>query len=364
MCAKVSVIILEVLGMKRIILILTMLLGASPSYASDAPDDSWTFSFGFENDLFANTDRFYTNGIKLNWISPELEWFEDLHWIKQDAVLSNAVKRFINLLPFSSEPKRQRQFSFSLGQKMFTPANISSYALQTNDRPYAGWLYGDIAFHSKTQKRLDTFELQAGLIGELSLAEQAQDLIHSMRDIDKANGWDNQLENELGIAFIYDHKQRLIRRRDITSTLGYDAIVHAGGSVGNVFTNLNAGGEIRFGWNVPSDFGSALIRPAGNTNAPSDSQDPRYQSGQDSFSLYFFAGTNARWVIRDIFLDGNTFSNSHSVDKESWVGEWVLGGSMVLRKVKLSYAQVFRSKEFSQQNSGQSFGSISISYTY
>src|SRR3990172_786651 len=34
-----------------------------------------TFSILFENDLFADTDRHYTNGIKLSWMSRDLRQF-------------------------------------------------------------------------------------------------------------------------------------------------------------------------------------------------------------------------------------------------------------------------------------------------
>ncbi len=341
-----------------------LLLFSAPVFANKPPHESWTFSFGFENDLFADTDRFYTNGIKLNWISPELEWFEDLNWFKNESFLSQQARNFINILPFSDDPERQRHLSFSIGQKIFTPSDITRRDLIVTDRPYAGWLYGDIAFHSKNQRRLDTFEVQLGLIGDSSLGEQAQNLVHSVRSINKANGWDNQLNNEPGLALIYDRKQRLIRRTDFLDLFGFDAIVHSGGAVGNVFTHLTTGAEVRIGWNLPTDFGSALIRPAGNTNAPTDANDPRYQYGKSALSFYLFTAANGRWVLRDIFLDGNTFSDSHSVDKKSLVGEVIVGASFVLKNVKLSYAQVFRSKEFDGQASGQSFGSVSISYTY
>ena len=337
---------------------------STPALADKPPHESWTFSLGYENDLFADTDRFYTNGIQLNWISPELKWFEDLEWFKQDTFLGQQARNFINILPFSDDPDRQRHLSFSLGQKMFTPQDVVSRNLVVNERPYAGWLYGDVAFYSKNQRRLDSFEIQLGFIGDFSLAQEAQDLVHSIRGIDKANGWDNQLDTEVGLALIYDRKQRLIRRTDIVGMFGFDTIIHGGVALGNVFTNLTSGAEFRFGWNIPTDFGSALIRPAGNTNAPTDATDPRYQQGKNALSFYVFAATNGRWVLRDIFLDGNTFSDSHSVDKKSLVGEFVLGSSFVIKNIKLSYAQVFRSKEYKGQSNGQSFGSISLSYTY
>ena len=143
-----------------------------------------------------------------------------------------------------------------------------------------------------------------------------------------------------------------------------DFIVHAGGAAGTVFSHVSAGMEFRIGWNLPTDFGTALIRPAGDTNAPSDTGDPRYQRGGQGFSFHLFGGTSGRLVFRDIFLDGNTFSDSHNVDKKLIVGDFVMGASLIYKKFKLSYAQVLRTKEFDGQASGQNFGSISLSFTY
>ena len=49
---------------------------------------------------------------------------------------------------------------------------------------------------------------------------------------------------------------------------GWDAISHYGGAIGNLETKANAGGEVRFGWKLPDDFGSTPLRPAGENTAP------------------------------------------------------------------------------------------------
>ena len=349
-------------------LLVCMLVSVFPCRAiADAqkpPHESWTFTLHLENDLFASTDRFYTNGVKASWISPELKWFEDLPWMKKPGILQSSLHTFIDLLPFSEDESRQRNMAFSVGQKMYTPEDISRRDLLVDDRPYGGWLYGSAAFHTKTYRRLDTFEIQMGLTGDFSLAEQAQDFVHDLRGIAKANGWDNQIDTELGFAFIYDRKQRLIPRHDFHKQWGIDLIAHAGLAAGTVFSHVNSGIEFRLGWNLPTDFGTALIRPAGDTNAPADTKDARYRPDGRGFSFLVFGSTSGRYVFRDIFLDGNTFSDSHSIGKQEWVGEFVVGASLIYRKFKLSYAQVLRSREFDGQGSGQNFGSISLSYTY
>lgn len=343
---------------------LSVTVAAQDDAGPPPPAESWTFTLRFENDLFNRTDRFYTNGIKLNWISPELQWFEDLPLFREEGLAQDLLRQFAIVLPFNDDKTRQRNFSLSIGQMMYTPRDTVSYVLVENDRPYAGWLYASAAFHSRNYRVLDSFEIQGGLTGKWSLAEQAQDFIHSIRGIPKANGWDNQIRTEPGLALVYERKYRLVPRIDFSRRWKADAIVHAGAALGNVYTYANVGAELRFGWNLPTDFGTGLIRPGGDTNAPADTKDVRYSIDLNAYSAYLFMAVSGRMVGHDIFLDGNTFKSSHSVDKEPFAGDLVVGASWVYRKFKLSYAHVFRSNEFEGQPGGLGFGSVSVSYTY
>jgi lipid A 3-O-deacylase len=87
------------------------------------------------------------------------------------------------------------------------------------------------------------------------------------------------------------------------------------------------------------------------------------RSGQ-AHGFYVFAAVTGRAIGRDIFLDGNTFRDSHSVDKETLVGHLILEGSMVYRRFKLSYADVFRTREFEGQGDKHEYGSIILSMTF
>ena len=333
----------------KVLLAMCLTLALNPVQAARPPAESWTFTFRLENDLFANTDRLYTNGIKLSWISPDMDYFRDLDWLKKNTEFRKWSNRIIEILPFSKDTGMQRNIALSIGQKMFTPTDIERVDLIPDDRPYAGWLYGSVAFHNKNDRILNTIEIEGGLLGDWSLAQETQDFIHGLRGINKARGWDNQVDNEFAIALIYDRKTRLIRRTDFSGLWGVDLITHYGGAVGTVFTHLDAGFELRLGWNLPTDFGTALIRPAGDTNAPADTGDPRYNPSGTGFSVHVFAATTGRLVIRDIFLDGNTFSSSHNVDKKLLVGDFVIGASLVYKKIKISYAQVLRTAEFEER---------------
>ena len=352
------------MNLRKILFYLILYAAAPATLAQEPPSESWTFTVRFENDLFNSTDRFYTNGIKLNWISPELDWFEDLNWMQQPGTFQDIAREIFSLLPYHHDESRQGNFALSIGQMMYTPNDTSASELIPTDRPYAGWLYGSMAFHSKNYRVLDSFEIQAGFTGKWSLAKQAQDLVHSVRGIPKANGWTNQIKTEPGLVLVYDHKYRLVPHLKLAGRWGADAIINAGGTVGNISTYVNGGIEIRAGWDLPADFGSALIRPGGDTNAPVDTNDVRYRDDFRSFSAHLFAATTARFVVRDIFLDGNTFRHSHDVDKNTVVADLVIGISAVYGKFKLSYAHVIRTKEFNGEPGGHDFGSISLSFTY
>lgn len=315
-----------------------------------------TFTLLFENDLFGDTDARYTNGIQIGWVSPDLQHYRDSDKLPEWAA------RWVDRLHVFDRGGRQRNIAFVLGQKMFTPVDIASRELIPDDRPYAGWLYFGAAFHSKDYHILDTMEVQVGMVGPASLAEQAQDLVHELRGIPKAQGWDNQLDNEPGLALIYERKWRAFRRR-LLARFEFDAITHVGATLGNIYTFANAGVEARLGWNLPTDFGTSLIRPGGEANAPSTGSDARLAKST-AFSIHGYAAVTGRLVGRDIFLDGNTFSDSHDVDKKLVVGDLLAGIAVTWHRWKLSYAQVFRTKEFDGQPDNHEFGSISLSYTF
>ena len=199
------------------------------------------------------------------------------------------------------------------------------------------------------------------MIGSASLAETTQKFVHDIRDLPEPQGWGHQLENEPGFVIYYERKWRAFRA-GLIQQVEYDLITHLGAAVGNVTNYAAAGAEFRLGWNLPLDFGTSLIRPGGDANAPSAQIDRAGASR--GFGIYGFVALGGRVVGRNIFLDGNTFADSHSVDKKRIVDDLVLGASIVFRAVRLSYAQVFRSAEFDERHRRHNFGSVSLSVSF
>lgn len=319
--------------------------------------DSKTFSFYLENDTFARTDRHYTSGLRLTWISPDLTYY------LEHPRLPEWSHPLIDRLPFIHEPGYQRAIYLSIGQKIFTPEDTHRSDLIEEDRPYAGLAYFAIGFQSKNTVHMDTLEFDLGVVGQHSYAEDAQTQIHEWIDSPVPRGWDNQLDDELVGGIVYMHKNKLMQS-GLGNGFKVDVITHIGGGLGNIKTYVNAGAQFRVGWNLPNDYGTFLIRPGCECNVPIDEGDPRFFPPHRRFGIHAFTAIDTIAVFHDILLDGNTFQESHSVDKKLFTADIIAGFSFIFSRFKMSYAYVCRTKEFENQQKGNIFGTITISFTY
>ena len=325
----------------------------TPGTAWGEDVNPWSHSLYFENDLFTGTDSNYTNGVKYVLISPDLS--------PKAKKMGNIPKKalgYIHKIPFirNTPAQTSHKVEFAFGQNMYTPSDISVHELIENDRPYAGWTYFATAYHNKSDLSphrfvMDTVELQVGIIGPASLAEESQKFIHKLRDIGMPKGWDHQLSNEPGVVMAWERKWLY---HPVEQGFGWDTIFHSGFTLGNVSTYVNGGVEFRLGWNIPKTFGVSLIRPGGSTRM-NQSQHP---------GVYLLGAVDGRWVARDIFLDGNTFTDSHSVDKKKFVGDFALGLAFNYNKFMITLTQVLRTRRFEGQSAGHSFGAVSVSWFF
>ncbi len=315
-----------------------------------------TLSFYFENDLFTGTDRYYTNGVKLSWTSADLEKFADTPY-------ASPLLPLIRRIPYINSPYFQKNLAYSLGQNIYTPDNTEATERLEGDRPYAGWLYLGFGFVWKNAQVRNTLALNIGVVGSWSLAEEAQRLVHETRDLAVPQGWDNQLHNELGVVAVYERTWRFpLRERRVG--LNWELLPHAGAAVGNVATYANLGGEFRLGFNLPDDFGTGTIGPGATTSTPVERGFAAQRAERFDVGLYLFARADGRAVARNIFIDGNTFGGSPSADRKPLVADLSVGASLNLQSTKVTYALIYRTKEFEAQEEGQMFGSISFNFAF
>lgn len=290
-----------------------------------------------ENDVFADTDRYYTSGIKFGGGLP-LDWLN-----------SPATHVLDNLLDLKGSEVRVGAF---IGQNLYTPRDIRNAAPQPGDRPWAAWLYlGGVAQRAKDD-RLDSVEVDVGMIGPAALGEPVQRTLHRLIDSPRPMGWENQLANEPAFQIAYLAKRRF--------RYGWvDVIPHGGATLGTVTNLVRVGGIARVGLGM-TGFGPDTIEPGGamlqNMRAIAD-------PGRASWELYGFVGIDHRWVAQSIFLDGGVFRDGPSVDRRPHVMDYTTGISFRMGALRASFQRVRRSEEFrvpGRRSERQSFGSLNV----
>lgn len=306
------------------------------------------FQLYIENDSFGRgTDRYYTNGIKLGG------------GVSAEPIIERIFKRPAEtVLQSITDNRGNLQFGLFLGQNLYTPKNITIAAAQPLDRPWAAWLYLGGVAQNVEGDRLQTVELDLGMVGPLALGKFVQTHWHRIVAADEPKGWHNQIRGEPGLLLAYLEKWRY------GPVTGVQAVPHFGVTVGNVMTLARAGGIVRAGYNM-SGFGPDTIEPGGAMLQRTRLLDDGAARAKPEW--YVFAGADARLVARNIFLDGNSFRNSASVDRRVFVYDVKAGLSLRLAPLRVSITHVRRSAEFATPaGSGgtQRFQSFNVSWEF
>lgn len=303
-------------------------------------------SFYWENDgtfvnLVDNTDRYYTNGsgIELS-IDPDI-----------------AGDLAQQLAPSSDWKDPKFGLGFAIKQMIFTGVDITDPNPTTDDHPYGGYLYFAFSFQRADDHKHDHFELDLGVVGERSQAEATQRFVHNAYpDQDTPEGWDHQLANELAVNFTFERTWKT--QRGEVQGIEFEMLPAIGFDLGNVYTRARGRVTLRLGHNLPDDFGPASLlghkdHTVNNAN---------WGEGKWSFYLYTTVGIDA--VARNIFLDGNTFATSRSVDSETFVAQATLGVVTRYKNFYLGWSQTIQTEEFETQEDAQTWGSLAFGWSF
>lgn len=349
-------------------IILATLFLAPCMNAEENPWKPWGnghLTFYLDNDLFAGADGNYTNGARLSWVSGE-------NSAAQANFLQRGIQKlngdlhswevFRDLWGFKNPDKVRYQYGVALTQLIYTPDDFLALEAPDGQRPYAGWTGLGFSVHTKDDRALNSVELVFGVIGPHSYAETTQDFVHSVRDIDKFNGWDSQIPDELTANIYFMQRRRLpFLESGDHSQFSIDGNSEVGMSLGNFRTDLRLGFLTRIGWNLPVEFSDPRLSETANTQRLFTS------SGDEGshWSVYFVGGGRVNLVGHDATLDGPVFRDFDTGVSSKWlVGEVYAGMGVRYQSWEVSYMHTFRTREFSGQEASTSFGSVAIRYEF
>ncbi|MCB9982205.1 MAG: lipid A deacylase LpxR family protein [Rhodospirillales bacterium] len=300
-------------------------------------------SLAVENDsIGGGTDRFYTSGVRASWFNV-------------NTPVPPMIDEIADRIP-TFDLNETTSTLFTLGQNIYTPEDIRIRTNQDNDRPWAAFLYGSVGLATIENNHIDELEVTLGVVGPEALGEQAQKFIHRhVTDSSIPQGWDNQLDFEPGLILSGQRRWPDALYADIGEDFRFSIQPNVNFSLGNVYSYLGSGLTFTFG---PYQDRFQDTPPRVRPSMPGTGF---FEVPDQGWSWYLFAGLDGRLVGRNIFLDGNTFSDSHSVDKKYLVGDASAGVAFTLGDYRLSYAINTRSKEFDDQDGNSVYGSMTLS---
>ncbi len=184
----------------------------------------------FDNDIFNNTDYYFTNGAQISLITP-------------------LAKRtpLIHILP----KLRNRQVDiggFSITQNIYTPTNPDVSDVMDGDRPFSSYLtLGQFRESYNFSRNLSIkSSLNIGVLGPAALGDYVQSSIHEIEPI----GWDNQIQNSLVLNYHLQIEKGLFSNPNLEVNLVGKA------DIGTLYNRGGGGLNIRLGSFTPVYWGS------------------------------------------------------------------------------------------------------------
>ncbi len=227
------------------------------------------------NDIFFQTDRYYTNGVQIEYHSQHF---------------GNSG---ISKLLFDPLVESAPIYSLLLTHEIYTPRNVLGDPVRT-DRPYAGVLLIGLkaAFYDKDHQFVLSSTIQAGLLGRYAGGQFVQNGIHVLLPASEPiPGWTYQIQQDMLLSYLVDYQKLLIDG----GKFQMDAL--AATSLGLPLTDFSGGIRLRYGQG--EDYFS-----------------PNYLLAADGMQYNFFAEASTRYVVYDATLQGGAFNRKspHTIE--------------------------------------------------
>lgn len=283
------------------------------------------FRFYYDNDFFTKTDYYYSQGVTLEYVHPELK--------------KNPVTK---LLLKAKNSDTHYGISFNLFG--YTPTSITKSEILYGDRPYASAMsvkFFAAGSDSIRQQRIAS-SLSIGILGPAAQGEQIQTGIHRWLKNRLPQGWQHQIKNDIIINYQLNYEKKIFQ-------------------AGNYFL-LNAAAEARLG-TVHDRLSSGINFMAGHFNNPYGIGDKR-----NKVAYYFFGQSRINIIGFDATMQGGLFNKKSPYtiptgDIKRFTWQTDAGVIVNFRKLFISYTQSYLTKEF-RTGRYHRWGGISFGFSF
>lgn len=317
---------------------------AQSSGQPPAPPATWSPRLQLDNDAYnfwidpgSRTDEQYTNGVVFSMATLRAPWWG---------------ARFAPRTPACADPASRDgpclATIVAIAQDLYTP-NLSRPPFSApnweSERPYAAWLRASGTAREVSPRVLREVEVAVGVTGPPALGQLAQSIAHTITRpyTLTATGWETQVGFEPGVLAGF-HQTWLVTRSDIGRQFAYDVTPFAGGTLGNILTEGDAGLKVRVGYNLSHPW------------------DERAWRGRQKWEMVLSAAGRREYVLEDFSLDGRLLGGGRHVQRVPGVGEYALGADLRYERLLLAYRAVTRGREYVTGPVQHTFSSMIVSF--
>lgn len=253
-----------------------------------------------------------------------------------------------------------RAWGISLTQNIYTPEQHSTGAVP-QQHPYAGYLALGGAYIMQGRDAASTFELQAGMTGNPSLARTMQNGLHKACGMDTWDGWNSQVPAEATVQLTSRQDFRLPWLEFSSGRWQSDAMIYTREQVGTMYIGGGAGMSIRFGHNLPSamqvngnqagNFGIGTLLKEGHK--------------RDEASYFLIGSIYGAYVARDITIDGGVFHHfDQTCSRQPWQLEAQLGIGVSYQGIDYFAGMLYHSDTYRTQKEDTFIGTFYITWNW
>lgn len=315
-------------------------------YACDVHEKRAFASLTFENDIFFKDDGLYSNGLFITWGYNHINALDEQN-------LPAWIASFAQKTHLTSKNNKHYAVSYGFGHLLQTPIDISDQELVEEDAPYVGLLAWDMNLFAYDDLISDEVGLILGAVGPMAGGKYIQSIVHDWTGGREPQGWQHQINNELVFRVQARRTWRLYESSNFLNGQ-FDFLVGIDGGVGNLRSDLATGIGIRFGHQLNNNFSSASVFPVQKFSGFNASP----------YGWHLFFNVSASYVANDIFINGNTFSNSHSVELIHPQAAISAGLMANIYDSSVMFTMLQSSDEYLGQTQTSRFGSITITYHF
>ncbi|WP_026706067.1 lipid A deacylase LpxR family protein [Flavobacterium soli] len=282
----------------------------------------------FDNDLYTSTvnDKYYTNGF---------EFF------------------YRYLIDHKNEKVNKKIIEFRLGQYIYNPQTIRAGDIFKNDRPFAGYLFGEAGLNTfYNNQSVLKINGQIGYVGPNAFGEEVQRGFHDVFGYRNVYGWQYQIKNAFAIQANVFYSVKLFPKKESQ----IDAQFQGEASVGTIFNSVTVGPVFR--------FSLKRLLPVYNSNLYDGSlrADKNYKEESE---FYFYASPKVNYQAYDATIQGSMFNDNSPVTFPLEPFRFNAEAGLKYRKNhwNLSYSFLFRGREAKNNVIEDYFyGSIGVGY--